>query len=60
MEPPNAAGTGGSRGKCRDSALSADRDGLGKETRAVQIVDAGGTVIDTVIVPGDGQGDLRG
>ena len=32
----------------RDLAKSADRDGFGKETRSVQIVNAAGMVLDTV------------
>jgi len=40
----------------RDLALSADRDGFGKETRSVRIVDAAGTVLGSVPVLGSGQG----
>jgi hypothetical protein len=40
----------------RDLALSADRDGFGRESRSVQIVDAAGTVLDSVPVLGDGRG----
>jgi hypothetical protein len=40
----------------RDLALSADKDGFGKETRGVQIVDAAGTVLGSVPVLGSGQG----
>jgi hypothetical protein len=40
----------------RDLALSADGDGLGKESRVVQITDAAGTILDTVTVLGDGRG----
>ena len=40
----------------RDLSLSADRDGFGKESRIVQIVDAAGAILDTVPVLGDGQG----
>jgi hypothetical protein len=42
----------------RDLAFSADKDGFGKETRSVQIVDAAGAVLGSVPVPvlGNGQG----
>jgi hypothetical protein len=40
----------------RDLSRSADRDGFGAESRIVQIADAAGTVLDSVPVPGDGQG----
>jgi hypothetical protein len=40
----------------RDLALSADRDGFGRETRSVQIMDAAGMLIETVPVLGDGRG----
>jgi hypothetical protein len=40
----------------RDLALSADKDGFGKETRSVQIVDAAGAVLGSVPVLGGGQG----
>jgi hypothetical protein len=40
----------------RDLARSADLDGFGKETRAVQIADRAGNIFDTVPVLGNGQG----
>ncbi len=40
----------------RDLSLSADHDGLGKETRSIQILDCAGAKIEEVIVPGDGRG----
>lgn len=40
----------------RDLARSADKDGFGKESRSVQIVDAAGTILGAVAVSGDGQG----
>jgi hypothetical protein len=42
----------------RDLALSADKDGFGKETRSVQIIDAAGAVLGSVPVLGSGQGHL--
>jgi hypothetical protein len=42
----------------RDLSLSADRDGLGKESRSVQITNAAGAALDTVIVPGNGLGHI--
>jgi hypothetical protein len=40
----------------RDLALSADRDGFGRESRSIQIADAAGMLIETVPVLGDGKG----
>ena len=40
----------------RDLALQFDRNGLGKESRSIQIVDAAGVLLDTVPVLGDGRG----
>jgi hypothetical protein len=40
----------------RDLAFSADKDGFGKETRSVQIIDAAGAVLGSVPVLGSGQG----
>jgi hypothetical protein len=57
MDLPNfPAAQAEAAASARDLALSADRDGFGKETRSVQIADAKGAVLDVVPVLGDGLG----
>jgi hypothetical protein len=59
MELPNLlAAQAEGVASARDLALSADRDGHGKESRSVQIADAAGLVVDTVPVLGNGMGPL--
>ena len=57
MELPNLlAAQAEGAASARDLARSADLDGFGKESRAVQIADRAGNIFDTVPVLGNGQG----